>query len=233
MDKRTGRSMARLGWNNGSTRARRITASLASISILAASAGRLAAQTSEEVKDAADRAIRRLDLQTEFPRESPPPDFHFNLPPETIWVVVAIAVGILLYALRDFIPAWRSGSGNAWAQEEGAPADRGPGDQAVILEKADDLAVAGRFVEAMHVLLLQGLAHMRQRLDHQFSDSLTSREILYTTTLPEAARAALRDVVDRVELTYFGKRPAALADYTACRESFNALTQSLYGGAPA
>jgi hypothetical protein len=233
MDERTGRSMARLCRNSGAARASRTTGALAAVAILGAGAGHLAAQTSQQVKDAADRAIRRLDLQTEFPRESPPPDFHFNLPPETIWVVVAIAVGILLYALRDLIPAWRSASGNAWTQEEGTPADGRPGDQALILEEADELAAAGRFVEAMHVLLLQGLAHMRQRLEHQFSDSLTSREILHTTRLPEAARAALRDVVDRVELSYFGKRPAALPDYTACRESFNSLTQSLYGRAAA
>jgi hypothetical protein len=135
--------------------------------------------------------------------------------------------------MRDLIPMWRAGTGNAWTQEEGAAGDGAPGDQAVILEAADELAAAGRFVEAMHVLLLQGLAHMRQRLDQQFSDSLTSREILYSTNLPEAARSALRDVVNRVELTYFGKRPAALNDYTACRESFNALTQSLYGRAAA
>jgi hypothetical protein len=232
MDERTGRSMARLGRNNGAIRAWRTTAALAAVLILGACAGRLAAQTRQQVQDAADRAIRRLDLQTEFPREASPDLLHFNLPPETIWVVVAIAIGILLYVLRDLIPAWRSGTGDAWTQEDAA-SDGRPGDQAVILEEADALAAAGRFVEAMHVLLLQGLAHMRQRLDQQFSDSLTSREILYSTTLPEAARAALRDVVNRVELTYFGKRPAALADYTACRESFNSLTQSLYGRAAA
>jgi hypothetical protein len=108
-----------------------------------------------------------------------------------------------------------------------------PGDQVVVIEAADELAARGRFVEAMHLLLLHGLAHIRQRLDQQFSDSLTSREILYSTNLPEAARASLRDVVGRVELTYFGQRPAGLADYTACRESFNALGRALYGSAPA
>ena len=83
------------------------------------------------------------------------------------------------------------------------------------------------------MLLLHGLAHIRARLDQQFSDSLTSREILYSSNLPEAARTSLRDVVNRVELTYFGQRPAGLADYTACRQSFNALERSLYGGAAA
>ena len=85
----------------------------------------------------------------------------------------------------------------------------------------------------MHMLLLHGLAHLRLRLDQQFSDSLTSREILHSTNLPAAARAALRDVVSRVELTYFGQRPARLADYAACRESFNALARSLSRSAPA
>ncbi|HEY4404329.1 MAG TPA: DUF4129 domain-containing protein, partial [Xanthobacteraceae bacterium] len=172
-----------------------------------------------------------LDLQTEFPRGPEPWTWHVDLPPETLWVVVAIALGVLLYAFRDLIPAWRPA--RAWAPGEAALGAATPGDQTVILDAADELAAAGRFMEAMHMLLLQGLSHMRQRLDEQFSDSLTSREILQRASLPETARASLRDVVSRVELTYFGRQPAALADYTACRESFNALARSLYGSAPA
>src|SRR5579871_2937108 len=120
MDERTGRSMARLRESIGATRARRTTAALISLIMLgAAAAGPLSAQTWQQVRDAADQAIRRLDLQTEFPRGTPPSSFHFNLPPDTLWVVVAIAVGILLYALRGLIPIWRA-TGNAWSQEEGA-----------------------------------------------------------------------------------------------------------------
>jgi hypothetical protein len=195
-------------------------------------AGRLAAQTPQQAQQAADEAIRKLDLQTEFPRGAEPLNLHFNLPPEVLWVVIAIALCILLYAFRDLIPVWRSAAGT-WAPEETALGEASPGNQAVIIEAADELAARGRFVEAMHMLLLHGLAHIRQRLDQQFSDSLTSREILHSSNLPEAARASLRDVVARVELTYFGQRPAGRDDYTACRESFNALERSLYGGAPA
>ena len=140
---------------------------------------------------------------------------------------------ILLYSFRDTIMAALNGRTGAWREPEGESATAAAGNEAVVLAAADELASAGRFVEAMHVLLLQGLAYMRERLDQQFSDSLTSREILRSTNLPETARASLRDVVARVELTYFGKRPAALADYTACRESFNALTRALHAGAPA
>jgi hypothetical protein len=192
-------------------------------------AGQLAAQTPQQAQQAADDAIRKLDLQTEFPRGTEPPNLHFNLPPEVLWIVIAIAVGVLLYAFRDLIPIWRAGAAGTWAADETALDEASPGKEAVIIEAADELAAHGRFVEAMHMLLLHGLAHIRARLDQQFSDSLTSREILYSSNLPEAARASLRDVVNRVELTYFGKRPAALADYTACRESFHALTSSLYG----
>jgi hypothetical protein len=211
-----------LGWSCGA---------LAAAAYWCAGAGTAAAQTREQVQDAVEQAIRRLDLQTEFPRGPEPFRWHFNLPPETFWVVVAIAVAILLYLLRDMIPFLRAGS--PWTQEEATPGDGNPAPETETLEEADELAAAGRFMEAMHVLLLQGLAHMRHRLDQQFSDSLTSREIVHSTNLPEAARAALRDVVARVELTYFGKRPAGLADYTACRASFHALTQSLYGKAAA
>ena len=70
-----------------------------------------------------------------------------------------------------------------------------------------------------------------QGLDEQFADSLTSREILRSTKLSDAGRAALRDIINRVELTYFGQHPAALADYAACRASFNALAHSLHGTA--
>ena len=192
----------------------------------------LAGQTPQQAQQAADAAIRKLDLQTEFPREAEPLNLHFSLPPEVLWIAIAIALGILLYSFRDLIPAWRSAAGT-WTPEEGALAEASPGNQAVIIEAADELAARGRFVEAMHMLLLHGLAHIRQRLNQQFSDSLTSREILYSSNLPEAARASLRDVVNRVELTYFGQRPAGPADYTACRESFNALARSLYGSAPA
>ena len=64
-------------------------------------------------------------------------------------------------------------------------------------------------------------------------NSLTSREILRSTRLPERARDSLRDVVGRVEWTYFGEYPAGQEDYAACRVSFNALEQALHGSAAA
>jgi hypothetical protein len=192
----------------------------------------LAAQTPQEVKKTAEQVIRKLDLQTTLPREPEKPRFTFQLPAEVLWLVIVVALGVLLYAFRDFIPIWKWGQGGAWTSEEAAPADGEARAPAAVLGAADDLAAEGRFVEAMHVLLLQSLADIRAGLDEQFSDSLTSREILRSTRLSEAGRASLRDIVNRVEWSYFGDYPAALPDYAACRESFNALVQALRGGAP-
>jgi hypothetical protein len=190
----------------------------------------LAAPTPEAIQQAAERSIRRLDLQTEFPKIEQP--FRLSLPPEVLWVVVAIALGLLVYALRDLLPFARMAS-DAWQGDEATTQDGGGANPTVVLQAADELAASGRFVEAMHVLLLRALSDIRHRLDEPFSDSLTSREILRSSRLREETRTPLRDVVSRVELTYFGDRPAAQADYLACRESFNALTRSLEAGAPA
>lgn len=193
----------------------------------------VAAQTPQEVQRTAEQAIRRLDLQTTLPREPERPRVSIQLPAEVLWLVIAVALGVLLYAFRDMIPIlgqW--GRSGAWSSDDAVPGGVEARAPAVVLGAADDLAAEGRFVEAMHVLLLQSLADIRAGLDEQFAESLTSREILRSTRLSEAGRAPLRDIINRVEWTYFGEHPAALPDYVACRASFNALVQALHGGVP-
>jgi hypothetical protein len=199
--------------------------------MLALWGGRVVAQTPQQIQQLADQAIRRLDLQTSFPVV---PEFiRFSLPPGVLWIVIGIAILVMLYAFRDLIPILRSSQGNDWMSEEAFGGGGKVGSPAAALGAADELAAQGRFMEAMHVLLLQGLAAIRAGLDEEFADSLTSREILRRARLPDPGRASLRDIVNRVELTYFGQYPAALPDYEACRASFNTLTQALHGSAPA
>ena len=191
----------------------------------------LPAQTPQEVQTIAEQAIRRLDLQTKLPTGPEPLRLNVKLPAEALWLVIAVALGVLLYAFRDMLPILRFRRGGAWTADEAMPEGVAARAPAAVLGAADELAAEGRFVEAMHVLLLQGLADIRQGLDEQFADSLTSREILRSTRLSDAGRAALRDIINRVEWTYFGRHPAAPADYAACRTSFNALAHSLHGTA--
>jgi hypothetical protein len=225
--------MARIEGGGFAHGVRRALAGIVIASALAIPSGPLAAQTPHEVQTVTERAIRRLDLQTELPRGPEPARLAIKLPAELLWVVIVVAIGVLLYAFRDMIPIWGTRADGAWTMDEALSGNVEARTPAAVLGAADELAADGRYVEAMHVLLLQGLADIRQGLDQEFADSLTSREILRSIHLPEAGRASLRDIVNRVEWTYFGKHPAALADYVACRASFNTLARALHGSAAA
>src|SRR5580704_2710986 len=98
-----------------------LSAGLVAASAPLVAAAPLAAQTPQQIQQAADEAIRRLDLQTELPHEPAPLSWHFDLPPETLWVVIAIALGVLLYAFRDLIPLLRSGTSGTWVEDEIVP----------------------------------------------------------------------------------------------------------------
>ena len=191
----------------------------------------LRAQSPQEAQQAAEQSIRRLGLQTTLPRGPEP--VSIAIPAEFAWLGAAIGLGLLLYMVWDMLPALGFRAHGGWEGEgEGADGTQAKPAEAVLMA-ADDLARQGRFVEAMHVLLLQALADIRRGLDEQFADSLTSREILRSTRLSEQGRALLRDIITRVEWTYFGRRPAAQEDYAACRDSFNSLAHALHGTAPA
>lgn len=183
----------------------------------------------QDPRAAAEQAIRRLDLQTELPHDPERKPVRIQLPAEAIWLMAAIGLALLLYMFRDMLPALGfAPRGDVDAEEEGIGGTVArPPEQ--VLAAADDLARQGRFVDAMHVLLLQGLADIRRHLGEQFADSLTSREILRSTKLSDAGREPLRDIIARVEWTYFGKHPAEREDYLACRASFDLLAHALHG----
>lgn len=183
-----------------------------------------------QVRDIAEQAVRRLDLQIELLREPEAFGWQLKLPPEVLWFVVIVGVAVLLYAFRDMIPALRARRDSAWASDDAGGAELRAMEPAIALGAADGLAAHGRFAEAMHVLLLHALAVIRRRLDEPFADSMTSREILRSRQLPDGLRAPLREVVGRVEWSYFGEHPAARDDYAACRASFATLAQELRGG---
>jgi hypothetical protein len=209
---------------------RRCRAALVALTLVAA-AGPLRAQSPQDVQSAIEQTIRRLDLQTELPREPEVRPFRIQVPAVVAWLMAAIGVGLLIYMFRDMLPAWGLAARGTWTDESGEAAGTVVKPPEVVLAAADDLARQGRFVDAMHVLLLQGLAAIRRHLGEQFADSLTSREILRSTKLSDDGRVPLRDIITRVEWTYFGNHPAEQADYAACRASFDALARSLHAGA--
>jgi hypothetical protein len=195
--------------------------------------GPLWAQSHDAVEKATKDTLRQLDLQLELPRGVEPFRVNLRLPQEVVWVALVCAAALILYSFRDLIPLWHRQATDAWDTEAEASGGALLEQTPQALQAADELGREGRFVEAMHMLLIQSLADIRRYLGEQFADSLTSREILRGVRLPVAGRASLHDIVSGVELTYFGGRPATAADYTACRHSFETLRQALRGGAPA
>jgi hypothetical protein len=188
------------------------------------------AQNPAPAQSAARDSIRQLGLQDQLPRDPSNEGSGIQIPPEIVWGALLVGLLLVLYAFRDMLPIWRLWSGGGW-QPPGAAGQP----EALASSAADDAAAAdelgrqGRFVEAMHTLLLLSLAEIRRHLGEQFADSLTSREILRGARLPARGRALLREIVARVEWTYFGGYPATIEDYTACRQSFDGLRGVLRG----
>jgi len=192
-----------------------------------------AARQTSSPAEAAASAVRSLDLQTDLPREPDVATWHLELPPEIFWLVLIAGLAALLYSFWDELPIWRVGWRRDWSDgAEDAAALEGKAPEEVAAA-ADDLARRGRFGEAMHALLLQSLADVRRRLDEQFADSLTSREILRNTRLPSQGREPLREIIARVERSYFGEYAAGPQDYMACRERFAELARVLHAASPA
>jgi hypothetical protein len=202
---------------------------------LAASAAP-AASTGYDIQKRMASIAKDQGLQLQLPGPGQQPE-EFSLPnipipPFVIWAVLGASGLFLLYYIgRELAQSWRrSSQDEPLAAAAAGVLSASPSAEAAV-EAAEALAREGRFVEAMHVLLLKGLADLRTRLDIQIAESLTSREILRRVSLTESGRAALRDIVARVEWTYFGENPAEAADYAICRNRFDVLMAALQAGA--
>jgi hypothetical protein len=93
------------------------------------------------------------------------------------------------------------------------------------LDDAEQLAAAGRFSEAIHLVLLRLLAELRHLVDLSMADSLTSREILRrNATLPAVTREALGVVIGAVELCHFGGRRGDATLFRHCVDAYMRAT---------
>jgi hypothetical protein len=195
----------------------------------------VAAQTPADIARATRDLAESLDLQTEFPTAKPEEtESGDSLDVDTVrvllWIAVIAGTGVLAYFIRDALPAFGLAGRPRWDDHPDGAGVSASGVNDATRVAADELASQGRFVEAMHVLLLVGLDEMRVRLDLRFADSLTSREIVSRSNAPADAKAALRDIIRWVEGAYFGDHPAGKTDYDACRRSFLALGSALRAG---
>ncbi len=191
----------------------------------------------QEAREAAHKAAGSLGLQTELPasahKNEPLPSESLSVPfisPDiarlVLWAALAVVVLVILMTIRDNLWSASRSRPLSRAEEEAAPAAMAARmDKAQI--EADELARRGDFAEAIHVLLLQSVGELRQRLDVTIATSLTSREILHRVGLSPEGRVGFADIIGRVEISYFGSHQPDEQDYLDCRRSFEALTRSL------
>ncbi len=97
--------------------------------------------------------------------------------------------------------------------------------------EAELLAEAGKFGEAIHVLLLLTLAELARNQKGVLRDSMTSREIVAGVPVPESARPSLAGLVQAVERSLFGGVEPARADFEVCLDHFNTFAAAYAEGA--
>jgi hypothetical protein len=137
------------------------------------------------------------------------------------WGGLIVGVGlILLFLAREFVPeTWFRGRKTVVPVSDWRPE---PAKARALLEDADGLAAAGRFEEAIHLLLFRSIDDLVSRRPGAVRPAFTSRDIAGLEVLPGEARAAFARLAQAVERTFFGGRPAdadafgqARADYQA------------------
>lgn len=96
-----------------------------------------------------------------------------------------------------------------------------------LLEEADALAKAGRFSEAVHLLLFRSIQDIQLKRGDGVPPSLTAREIGGLSSLPERARGALSPIIAIVERSFFGGRNVDEQNWKSARDSYESFA---FGG---
>jgi len=92
-----------------------------------------------------------------------------------------------------------------------------------LLEDADGLAAAGRFEEAIHLLLFRSIDDLAGRRPGAVRPALTSRDIASLEVLPPQPRAAFARLAQAVERSFFGGRPASAEEFGTARQDYEAF----------
>ena len=194
-----------------------------------------------------DRALDILaadeDLQTERPEWTPEPmQFKTRSPPNAFFraiagffqaisetvgyilmAVIAVAIAAALYFILGESLTLRGRQKLKKIEPDiSEMPDMRPEEAAAIalLEDADALAAAGRFAEAVHLLLFRSIGDIQEKQQGSVPRSLTAREIGTLDTLPGRVRAALSPIITIVERSFFGGREVDSDGWQAARQSY-------------
>jgi hypothetical protein len=129
---------------------------------------------------------------------------------------------ILWFVVNELLATGRRASSAA------PPADWRPEPERAraLLEEADRLAAAGRFGEAIHILLFRSIDDLTGRRPGLIRPALTSRDIAGLDQMPAPARGAFARIAERVERNVFGGRPVGAEDFAHARGDYEAFAFS-------
>ena len=196
-----------------------------------------------QVRNAASSVTKRLEVQSRLPNDSANAEAAPNSANRWLrwsdrtfsiqgaaaafdlitWVFIVMGVialiAVLASVFREPLEARLRPALSAPVPLPDAPALADPRD---LLARADQLAAAGEYAEAMHCVLLAATTILGRD-----KHSLTSWELLRQAALAPPRLDALRDLVIRTERAWFGHRPAGPDDYRRVRVSFDAFATEL------
>ncbi|MBB41430.1 MAG: hypothetical protein CMF01_15225 [Hyphomonas sp.] len=196
--------------------------------------------------DALDRAhadyLKRRDMQLERPEweaepltpPDPPPrwlqwlgDLLSNMSPLFQFLfyamIAAVVAGFLYFVFGEALRVrfGRSGKGKVDIADDVLIDVRPDAGMARgLLEEADALAKAGKFAEAVHLLLFRSIEDIQTRLEGGVPKSLTAREIGGLQHLPARAKRGLGPIIVIVERSFFGGRPVDSEGWQEARASY-------------
>jgi hypothetical protein len=138
------------------------------------------------------------------------------------WGFLILGGAIILYFLaRELItarwPSLKPNKGPALGAEAWRPS---VAKARTLLEDADRLAAAGRFAEAVHLILFRSIEDIEGKRPDLIRPALTSRDIAGLEGVPQAVRRTFSEIARVVERSFFGGRPVGADEFAACRKAY-------------
>lgn len=138
------------------------------------------------------------------------------------WGCLILGAAIILYFVaRELIvtrwPAFRAHKGPVLSDDGWRPT---VAKARTLLEDADRLAAAGRFAEAVHLILFRSIEDIESKRPDLIKPALTSRDIAELEGVPERVRRTFSEIARVVERSFFGGRAVGADEFAACRRAY-------------
>lgn len=128
---------------------------------------------------------------------------------------------VLFYIAREFLQSrWPHAFRRKRLAAEREPW-RPPAEAArALLEEADKLAAAGRYAEAVRLILHRSIEEIEGRRPRLVKPAYTAREIGRLTDIPDNARDVFVGIAGVVEKSFFGGQALDEHGFAACRRAY-------------